>query len=285
VAIFNSIFITLRERKQYITKLLESIEISMQKATQPHEIVIVDLGTKSYDVESLVGRFREAIPIKVIKTGYGGIFHKSKALNCGVANSSGFYISLLDADSVIPVDYISGIEDFFRDENNSRVKLCHRVVRVNPKETQQILASKLTAKYLNSMAKRPKSFMMYLERFTEREITKREFTIKDRKIMTKALGNSHFTMPKQNYMDVGGYNEEFVGWGCEDKEFNLRYFRHFRNGTIRDDARFMCFSLTCKQEPNWRKKSLHHKNLGIYNRTIANKSISILPMKKDWGKF
>jgi predicted glycosyltransferase involved in capsule biosynthesis len=283
--IFNSIFITLRDRKKYLSRLLESIEISMSKATQQHEIVIVDLGTNTYDVDELVDNFRKSIPIKVIKTGYTGIFHKSKALNCGVKNSRGFYISLLDADSLVPVDYIIGIEDFFRNQDNSRVKLCHRVVRVNPKETQQILSSRITAKYLNSMAKRPASFMMYLERFTEKEITKREIKIKDRALMTQALGNSHFTMQKQNYLDIGGYNEEFIGWGCEDKEFNLRYYRYFKNGTIRDDARYMCFSLTCKQESDWRRKSLHNANLERYNNTVANKEISCLPIHKGWGEF
>jgi len=283
--VFNSIFITLRERQDFIRTLLESLRISLQQATQSHEIVIVDLGTASYDVEALVNPFREVVPIKVIKTGYTGIFYKTKALNCGVKNSDGHYISLVDADTVVPPEYIFGIEDFFRDESNSNIKLCHRVARVNAIETKNLLKTTLDVGRTQNMVRKAKSYMMYLERFTENEIVKREFTVRDRSLLTKALGNSHFTMPKENYVTIGGYNESFKGWGCEDKEFNLRYYRHFKNGTLRDDPKYMCFSLTCPQESTWRQKTLHDRNLRLYNSTIQNKSISCLKKGDAWGKF
>lgn len=284
MAILNTIIIAHRDRYEYLECLLKSLYISKKKSNQEHEIVVVDLNSsRNISDMEILKECSNFMNVKVINVDYNEVFYKTKAINCGVLNSNGKYISLLDADTIVPIYYLQGIEDFYNNVENEQKKICYRVVRVNQKEKNELFRN-IDENILNGLIERLTQFRMYLERYTEREIINKSFNIVNKGLLNKALGNSHFTLPKENFIKVGGYNEKMIGWGCEDKEFNLRYYRKFKNGVLREDNKYICFSLPCNYEHNWRIESLHIKNKLIYQKTI-NSGIYELPIGENWGKF
>lgn len=62
-------------------------------------------------------------------------------------------------------------------------------------------------------------------------------------------------IPRQVYMDIGGFDENLVGWGPEDQEYHYRYFLHY-------GEKYLFESGTCE--------ALWHKRGKISEQTIKN---------------
>ena len=74
---------------------------------------------------------------------------------------------------------------------------------------------------------------------------------------------------KQRLLDIGGWDEGFVGWGAEDQDIIDRY--------CKDDIHLARFaSLTYVHlhhdvTPGWNDREFVEKNRGLYFKKIASK--------------
>ena len=87
-----SIIIPCYNAEPYINELIDCLKPQLNDDV---EVIVVDDGSKK--------PYKTSAPIKVIRKENGGA---SSARNCGLDNASGEYISFIDADDIVSVDYV-----------------------------------------------------------------------------------------------------------------------------------------------------------------------------------
>lgn len=287
----NSIIVAHRNRKKCLQVFLKTLLLSAKKVdNSSFEIVITDLNSKD-GTEEVVKKYTN-LPIKFLRVKYDGPFWKTKALNHCVKYSTGDLITMVDVDSVFMPNFLSSIEYFFQNEVNKHNKLAHRVRFLTPNISKVLISQtdKIDDNFLKTrIIRRRSDYPIARERYTSQErlitnIDRSRRRINQKWFSQQALGNSHYTMSREDFMAIGGYDENFVGHGLEDLDFNLRAFRHLKRGTIRYLDKYTIFHLSHNHEKDWRNDKLRARNRAFYRANKA-KNISSINMKSDWGKF
>lgn len=103
--------------EQYLTNCLESV---INQSYENIEIILVDDG--STDNSKKICRFYEKkdCRIRYIYKTNGGL---SSARNCGIENAKGKYITFLDSDDTITIDYVQTLYDLIK-KYNTRMSIC-----------------------------------------------------------------------------------------------------------------------------------------------------------------
>jgi len=286
---FNSIIIAHRDRPKCIKVLLRSLLVASQKATAPYEIIIADLNSKKSS-QSIFDEYEASnLNLRVLRHRYSGPFWKTKALNSAAKKAKGKYLTMIDADSVVNCCFFSSIEDFFSCQDNANTKLAHRVFYVSPITSQFLYkrSNNFDCNFLsNNIWKIGNTYSRARERFTGQEkFLDQIHKSKQQMALDKwALGNSHFTMKRKFYMEIGGCDERFIGHGLEDLDFNLRLWKHIHSGTLRTQLQYSIYHLSHKKESDWFNDSMRIQNRKIY-RENKRRKISAIPIKNDWGIF
>lgn len=285
----HSIIVAYRNRIKCLPTFLESIFIAKHIANTDVEVVISDLNSKDGSLKFL-NKNKDKYNVKVISNKYDGPFWKTKALNNCVLNASFPFITMLDVDSLVPPLFFDGINKYI-EKNKNKFKIAHRV-RFLDLPTSKVLyenRNNINASMINRLCvKRSSRFRMAIERYTREELKlsniQNSLTIAEC-IRNKALGNSHFTTHKDHYLEIGGYDERFIGHGLEDLDFNLRLFKHLKHGHLKPSENYTVFHVAHNYfETNWYNQKLIENNRQIYRKN-KRKNIICIPLKADWGKF
>lgn len=281
---FNSIISTHRGRKGSVRAFMRSILLSSKYVNKDtFEIIIADLDIDS-EVDSIINSYKDKLNVKHRKIKYSGLFWKSKALNHCALNSEGEYITMLDIDSVVPPIFFREVEKFYKDPVNKRTKLCYRVRFLDPLTSKEVMKKPFNEAFLKGLINKHQKFRQAFERYTKDEIRLRKFTPAQKKWMFgQALGNSHYTMLKEDFMAIGGYDERFIGWACEDLDFNRRAFLYLGGGTLMGTPPMTVFSVHHKRT-GWMSKKGTSKNENLCHSN-KKKNIIQLPITDTWGKF
>lgn len=285
---FNSVIIAHRNRVLSIRALLRTLWLSSQEVgNKAYEIIITDLGSNNASIREFE-TYKPLMNLKLFRMDYKGPFWKTKALNHCVSKASGKYITMIDADSLVQPSFLPSIENFYK-KNDKKIKLAHRVRFLTQTATKAV-ASK--ARVLDAgiiektILNRYDAFSLARERYGDDEIILKDIPQSRRAfaMRKKALGNSHFTMLKDSYMAIGGYDERFIGHGLEDLDFNLRAWRYLKTGVLRPELRFTVFHISHHNTPGWYKEELRGKNRRIYRKNKKD-GVIVIPKGKNWGKF
>ena len=286
---FNSVIIAHRNRPTCLRVILRSLLLASQNAKSSYEVIIADLKSSSSSKNTLNLYKDTSLNLKVLDHKYGGPFWKTKALNSAARHAAGHYITMIDVDSIVNCNFFSSTEEFFADNKNKKNKLAYRVFYLSP-VTSKIIYKKHDSFDCDFLSKRiwnPKNtYSKALERYTGKERFLGHISSAKHKMAMQqwALGNSHFTMKKKYYMDIGGYDEKFIGHGLEDLDFNLRTWRYLHSGTLRPQLEYAIFHVTHKKEGDWFDMSLRERNRKVY-RENKRKRKTVIPMSSDWGIF
>lgn len=284
----NSIILAYRNRAKCLYPFLKSIDISLNQCKSNVEIIIADLAS-SDNTKDIISKFKH-LDIKYNYIDYDGIFWKTKALNYCVRKASGELVTMIDVDSILPPMFFYSVNEYVS-RHRGKFKLAHRV-RFLDKSTSNLIINmqyKLNSSLLNKvLVKRASRFKLALERFTEKEI-KYCFLSSSKKyaevLSNQALGNSHFTMRKIDYMEIGGYDEGFIGHGLEDLDFNLRAFRYLNHGTIRPSDTYTVYHLwNIYNRDKWDDSKCRENNRKIYRHNKKNNIVK-LDKNDEWGIF
>jgi N-terminal domain of galactosyltransferase/Glycosyl transferase family 2 len=116
-------------------------------------------------------------------------YSRSWAFNVGAQFARGQVLFLHDNDLLVPTDYISGILDRIR-EGAQVVNAKRFVFYMSQRTTEAVCAGSDSL-----LAEPPTS------------------------IVQNALGGGSVAITRQSFLDIGGMDESFVGWGGEDNEF------------------------------------------------------------------
>jgi len=281
---FNSIITSHRGRRGSVHAFFRSLLLSSRYVDKnSFEIVIADLDTDQ-EVDRIIEGYKKYLNITHCKINYDGLFWKSKALNHCASKTQGKYITMLDIDAVVTPQFLSEIEKFYKDADNEKIKLAYRVRFLDPATSKQVTKKKFDEAFINGLIVRQSKFRKAFERYTKDEVKLRNMSAPEKKWMwDKALGNSHYTMRKEDFMAIGGYDERFIGWACEDLDFNRRAFDYLGYGRLLENPMMTVFSVH-HARTGWMSRSSTLKNEKLYAKNKKHKVIK-LPIGDAWGKF
>lgn len=284
---FNSIVSTHRDRLGSLRAFLQGLFIASSYAKEDFEIVITDLHPNS-NSKDIINEYRSKLPIKHIHhASYRGTFWKTKCINNAVLNSSGYYITHLDIDAVVPPHFFDGIEDFYSSTPSDNAKLAHRVRFLNQKLSNEACAGNYDENYINNIIRYfSKYTKIAKERYTLNNSVNTKENVPDDWKNGKALGCSHFTMRKEDFIAIGGMDERMIGWGSEDTDFNWRAFRFLNGGYIRTEPKYSVYDVI--HPKNWADSAWHaghHKNNSVIYDEHRAKNVIKIDMSEDWGKI
>ena len=181
-----------------------------------HEIILSDDGS-SEDQEAVLREFQDDLRVRclLIRQEDRG-FRLARTRNNGVRHSTGDYICFLDQDLIPSFNYFRMIKRFAR---RGRFLLT-RTIYTTPAEKQWIVNEK-GREPLREVASRGKSYL-------------RNTAVKDYiyhlgkkaglgKLRPKLKGGA-FSLYRDDFRRVNGFDEDFQGWGLEDDDLGRRLY-------------------------------------------------------------
>ncbi|WP_304206460.1 glycosyltransferase [Fusobacterium perfoetens] len=213
-----SVIVPVYNRLEHLRALFKCL---LKQSIRPYEFIISDDGSKQKIIDYIGDLIEEAdFKVKYIYQEDKG-FRKTRALNNAVKEAEGEILVFCDQDLFFPPDYLEKIK------LKSRVGefLMCRAHHISEKEKDSILTeiekedwsyesiinNIISKSYPKTLAK------IYFEDKRRRLLHK--FWLNKRGI--KLVGMS-YSLRKEDYIKVNGYDEKFQGWGHEDDDFGNR---------------------------------------------------------------
>lgn len=248
----TALLISTYNRPKALKVCLESVR---KQSTLPDEVVIADDGSKE-DTKELIEEIAKDFPVPIKH-----IWHEDKGFRLAKIRNKG--IAATDADFIIQIDgdvflHKNLVQDYI---SIARRGFCILGPRV-------YLNEKLTARIEESQ-KVPK--IRFWSKGIERKRLRTIYSKLGRRISnnfrlnsTKVMG-CNIAFWKNDCIAVNGYDESFIGWGCEDCDFIERLLK---NGNQNHKVR-----LICNVYHLWHKefdKSTYKTNLDIWHKRNNN---------------
>lgn len=216
------------------TDSIETIILSVKAQKYPHIEIIVS----EQDLSSRLSK--KAAPYKHIlaSTSVSHLFNKALAFNMGVKEAKGEILVLHDADIIANDFYTSDVADIMKNQQRCACHLGKTVVYTNQSSAAMINNVGIVGGY-------PK-----IER-----------------VVGYFEGGS-LACTKDYYWEIGGFNEDFWGYGVEDCEF---YARLKYKGFV-ENRHHVFLHLHHSRFPGWEEHHINNKKLG--------ESIAKLPIEE-----
>lgn len=158
------------------------------------EFLIADGGSKNYEeIKSYFESFKGKIPMRIVQCKIGVPFERAKLNNVGIRNSNSKYVMCTDVDMIFAPKFVSTLmkcvgDNFFVES---------RTLYIHGWNIEKI--------YKGEINPYNGSDMVLLGRIKKR---------------TTAGGCQCTTM--SNWEKLGGFNENYIGWGSEDQDLLTR---------------------------------------------------------------
>jgi glycosyltransferase involved in cell wall biosynthesis len=209
-----SIIVTTYERPDNLRRVLASI--AGQRGVDGNlEVIVADDGSRD-ETRVVVQRFRRQarFPVRFVTHEHRG-FCPGRCRNEGVAASEAEYLLLLDGDCLIPPDHVR-IHLDRRRRGIVRMGDCLRL--------SQAASSHVTDEM--AIGGKFQSLASSSERWRLRRRACSTWWYNARRHPGKpALIGNNLGLWREDYERVNGFDENYVGWGCEDDDFGKRLRR------------------------------------------------------------
>lgn len=208
------VIVSTYQRPANLRRVLASIA-AQQVSAGTIEVVVADDGSRD-ETPDVVQQFRRQAhsPVRFVTHPHAG-FCPARCRNEGAAASQAEYLLFLDGDCLIPPDHVP-IHLARRARGVVHVGDCVRLTEaVSAKITEQAVAAGGFAAQAPP-AERSKLWWKACRSWMY------EVLRHDRK---PALIGNNFGIWRDDYFRVNGFDENYVGWGCEDDDFGLRLRR------------------------------------------------------------
>ena len=205
----TSLIISTYNRPDALELCLKSI---LKQSVMPTEVIVADDGSRA-DTKTLIERYHAKFSVPLIHVWHQDSgFRLALIRNKAIAKASGNYIIQIDGDVILHPKFVA--DHLFFAKANTFVK--GRRCMIGPKTTKQLLINKsIAVSYLSSnISFREHGFRLkwyYLF-----------FKAKEKPTADGVLG-SNMAFYKSDFLAVNGYNNNFLGWGAEDKELAQRF--------------------------------------------------------------
>lgn len=202
--------------KNRINQLKRCINfLANQKTKYKYEIIIVDGGSRKKDIEIL----KEYEQNKIIKIYYlnDSTFNVSKYRNYGVKKSNGSIITFLDVDILVPEQFVENIGKKYM--NKSKTVIIHTAYgfRIDYQSPLAKDFDAITHKNIDNYVKK-----MSFSDFRDSAMEYYNENFADCPAPWVYGWSGVISMQKELFIDSGGFDEKFEGWGSEDTDLAYR---------------------------------------------------------------
>jgi glycosyltransferase involved in cell wall biosynthesis len=215
-----SLFITTYNWPEALEVCLMSI---LRQNITPNEIIIADDGSK-LDTQKLIDTYTHKSSIPIIHVWHEDKGFRAAAIrNKAVAQSHFSYLIFIDGDVILDCDFI-------RDHLKFAEKNCFL------QGSRVLLGKRLSEKVLYD---KKIDFSFFTPGLSNRKnmlkipYLSKIFSIKNTYL--RGIKTCSFSLFKEDFIKVNGFNEAFEGWGREDSELAVRLFN---NGLYRKNIKF-----------------------------------------------
>lgn len=206
-----SVIVSTYERPGHLLRCLQSLAMQQGVAGR-FEVVVTDDGSTDHTA-SEVEQFAQTAPypLKFITQPNEG-FRLSRCRNRGVAVSQGEYLLLTDGDCLLPAHHLAQ----HLAARSSGVAFGGDCVRLNQQESQTIDVAAIHRGNYTSYAD-PGAIKQL-----QRRAQKAKFYEWVNHPTKPKLTGWNIAVNRSDYERVNGFDESFIGWGCEDDDFARR---------------------------------------------------------------
>lgn len=210
----TTLLISTYNRKDALRLVLQS---ALEQTVLPDEIVIADDGSND-DTRALINDIRANSPVPIVHVWHEDEgFRLTEIRNKGVAVASGDYILQIDGDCMLSRHYV---EDHVRVARKGRFvggrrvmlskELTSRCLEKGQKVVDwfSIISHKKGLRYLKHALRLPFLSRIYSPILTRKRVSKGNVPIE----------GFSFSFWKDDFISVGGYDEDMQGWGWEDAD-------------------------------------------------------------------
>jgi glycosyltransferase involved in cell wall biosynthesis len=247
-----SVIISTYNRPEYLQRTIEGY---LYQSQLPDEIVIADDGSTE-ETASLILSLSKNSPVKILHVWHEDKgFRLAKIRNKAIAKSSGAYLILCDDDS-IPSHTM--VEDHLKFSEKGYFIQGHRVL------LGETISKDFTFKDISLMN------LLYLRLKGQATNILNAFRLPLPLIKVsqslKGIRGCNMSFFRKDIIAVNGFNEDFKGWGKEDSELVVRFYKY---GLKRKDLKFRacCYHLYHK---HYSKDNLK-RNLALLEKAKSEK--------------
>lgn len=206
-----AILVSTYQRPAHLRRVLASIA-AQEGIGDRLEVVVTDDGSTDETLE-LIDDFARRVPFRVAFTTHRhGGFQLARCRNEGVAASSAPYILFLDGDCVIPRDHVAQ----HLQARQRGIAWAGYCVHLDQTASERITVERVAdGSFVNeaTWGERFKLWKMHAASCFYSWINHSE---------KPKLYGGNIGIHRADYELVNGYDENFVGWGCEDDDLRLR---------------------------------------------------------------
>lgn len=221
----------------------------LRQSLVPAEVIIADDGSKE-DTKQLIDSYAPKFPVPLVYIWQEDKGFRVAAIRNKASRESQYpYLIFVDGDMILHKDFVSDHLKFA--EKNCFLQ-----------GSRVLLGKGLSQK---ALADKKIDFSIYEKGiFNRKNMLKIPFLSKLlslKNTQLKGIKSCSFSLYKEDFIKVNGFNEAFVGWGREDSELAVRLFN---NGIARKNIKFAAIQY-----------HLYHKER---ERTQLSKNDSLLEM-------
>jgi glycosyltransferase involved in cell wall biosynthesis len=263
----TSVIVATYNRPRYLRLCLLSLAAS---SVPPYEVLVADDGSTAETRDTVLemqASLKDVFPITHVFQERDGI-RKQRVVNEAVRRSTGDYLFFTDGDCVV---HRQCLQEHLK-RSDPRAILAGQRVQLGEQLTEKLLSSGTVVNTLTGelvmdfLARRSHHFQ---EAFVIRNPLLRRLLRKDRiKPETSVIG-CNCSLPKRLFMDINGYDEDFLGFGDEDADLGIRVMN--QGGFIRS-VRNLAIVFHLYHPGTWDMTTDKFKyNAAIKKRRIENK--------------
>jgi glycosyltransferase involved in cell wall biosynthesis len=209
-----AVILTTYQRPAHLQRSLASLALQRGVAGR-YEVVVTDDGSQD-ETPNVVAEFARTadFPVRFTTHPHDG-FRPARSRNDGVRESRAEYLVLADGDCVFPPDHLAK-HLLARRDGVVRAGWCHRLSREASEAIDQAAIAAEKYRHCTSLYDRWRMGRKWLS-----EVVYQSFGHPYKPKLT----SWNIGVSRHDYEFVNGFDEMFVGWGCEDDDFAMRLRR------------------------------------------------------------
>lgn len=251
----NSINVTVIITTYNWPEALKMVLVSMiGQSKLPDEVIVADDGSRD-STRLLIQNYQKDFPCPLIHCWQEDLgFRPGHIRNKAIALATGDYIIVIDGDMILKPQFV---EDHIYNARKKMV-IAGKRMKMSKRLSQQVLNNKTSPSFFSLGFLSERSILLQWRWLSKIRSTRENNSNK--------VISANFSFWREDAIKVNGFNEDFLGWGPEDKEFCLRLIH---SGCQKLKLRNAANAYHLYHNDN--EMSMIPKNNAIYNNTLKNK--------------
>lgn len=216
-----SVIVTLYNRLEYARNIIQSL---LHQTLMIDELIFADDGSKD-DVVDVISDLIERCPFSIKHVYQEDIgFRLARSRNNGARVATGEFLIFLDQDVILPDDFV---EKVYEKRRKKRIVFSKAYLTLEKQkiEIQKIIDTNYNFNKIYDVIYTKEDNKNFMKQVRRDVINNFLYKLKLRKRGAKIAGLM-FALYKEDYINIDGFDENYIGWGEEDDDFCNRFFKY-----------------------------------------------------------